>query len=114
MSYVDEVIQPGETVVLRAPLHWVIYARGIILLIVAGVIAGAGSALVPSPAAHETDIMSLLPLATALLVAGTAVLYLLAAFVRRATTEVAVTTKRVIYNEGSKTRNRAGTPNPVK
>src|SRR5258708_36432864 len=48
MSYVDRVIQPGEDVVYRAPLHWVIYARGLLFLAVGGLALVIGGSLAPT------------------------------------------------------------------
>ena len=38
MSYVDSVLQPGETVLRRGRLHWIVYVRGLLLLLLAGII----------------------------------------------------------------------------
>src|SRR5260370_6876693 len=35
MSYVTSVLQPGETVLHTASLHWVLYVRGVLLWVLA-------------------------------------------------------------------------------
>lgn len=93
MKYVDRVLQPGETVVYATSLHWLIYARAVFIAILALVVfIGAGSV---------TDAT----LSTALrLIAGflllLAILSGLGAVIRRATTELAVTDRRVIFKTG--------------
>ena len=50
MSYVDAVLQKGETVLHRGELHWVSYGRGLLLLLLAaGVVL-----LLPVPARWQT------------------------------------------------------------
>ncbi len=91
MSYVQRVLQPGETLVYATRLHWLIYVRAGVLLIVALVFAVL--------AETRTDLpLPFLTVAGAILVL--AVLDGLAAALRRATTELAVTDHRVIYKRG--------------
>lgn len=91
MSYVQRVLQPGETLVYATRLHWLIYVRAGALLIVALVFAVL--------AETRTDLpLPFLTVAGAILVL--AVLDGLAAALRRATTELAVTDHRVIYKRG--------------
>ncbi len=93
MKYVDRVLQPGETVVYATSLHWLIYARAVVIAILALVVfIGAGS-------------VSDATLGTALrLIAGFLLLLAifsgLGAVIRRATTELAVTDRRVIFKTG--------------
>ncbi|MGC2202633.1 MAG: PH domain-containing protein [Stellaceae bacterium] len=94
MRYVRRVLQPGETVVYATKLHWFLYWRAILLLIIAIILAIA--------AWYMTDDQNLgLALGIA---AGIFALLALSsafrAFVRRATTELAVTDQRVIYKAG--------------
>lgn len=92
MSYVQKVLQPGETLIYRTRLHWLIYGRAIIVagLAVAAVVAGYGAG------ANFQD---------AGLIAGGFFLLLAAVFaiiaaIKRATTELAVTDHRVIFKRG--------------
>jgi uncharacterized membrane protein YdbT with pleckstrin-like domain len=94
MRYVRRVLQPGETVVYDTKLHSVIYTRAILLLVGCLILAGA---------AVYTSNNQNLSLAFEIAAAILALLALSAAFrafVRRATTELAVTDHRVIYKTG--------------
>jgi uncharacterized membrane protein YdbT with pleckstrin-like domain len=94
MRYVRRVLQPGETVVYATRLHPVIYWRAILLLILAIVLAGA--------AWHTADNQNV-GLAFGIAAALLALLALSSAFrafIRWATTELAVTDRRVIYKTG--------------
>jgi membrane protein YdbS with pleckstrin-like domain len=94
MRYVRRVLQPGETIVYATRLHPVIYWRAILLLIIAIILAAA--------AWYSVDNQSL-GLALGIAAAIFALLALssaLSAFIRRASTELAVTDQRVIYKTG--------------
>ncbi|HET9903224.1 MAG TPA: PH domain-containing protein [Xanthobacteraceae bacterium] len=91
MPYVDSVLQPGEIVRHRATIHWVVYLRGAVLLILSFFIW----LLTPAEGAlHTVGIW----LALFLLAMG--VYFLLRAWLRRWMTEYAVTDRRVIYKQG--------------
>jgi membrane protein YdbS with pleckstrin-like domain len=94
MRYVTRVLQPGETVVYATRLHPIIYWRAILLLIFAIILAAA--------AWYKLDDQNLALAfgAVAALVALVALLSALRAFMRRASTELAVTDQRVIYKTG--------------
>jgi uncharacterized membrane protein YdbT with pleckstrin-like domain len=90
MRYVTRVLQPGEAVVYATKLHWLVYLRAILLLIICVILAAA--------AWSTTDNHNLsLALGIAALLALSAGLR---AFIRRVTTELAVTDQRVIYKAG--------------
>lgn len=94
MRYVRRVLQPGETVVYATRLHWLIYVRAGVLLIIAVALAIATSFVGDKPNVAlalwiAAAIFALLALSSAL-----------RAFIRRATTELAVTDHRVIYKTG--------------
>ena len=96
MSYVSRVLQPGEQVVHDAKLHWIIFSRAIVaatacLVLVVGAIASAGS---------QRHYLSLALWIAAAIFALLALSAGLAAFIRRAATEFAVTNHRVIYKKG--------------
>lgn len=95
MRYVRGVLQPGETVVHETRLHWLIYLRAILALIVCGVLAGG--AIVTAGAQQKISLALWIASAIFLLLALSAGLR---AFVRRTTTELAVTDHRVIYKTG--------------
>jgi uncharacterized membrane protein YdbT with pleckstrin-like domain len=94
MRYVRRVLQPGETVVYDTKLHWVIYMRAILLLVVCVILFAAAVSTSNNP-----NLSLALEIAAAIfaLLAFSAALR---AFVRRATTELAVTDHRVIYKTG--------------
>ena len=94
MRYVRRVLQPGETIVYATRLHWVIYIHTILLLIACVILGGA--------AVSTSDNQGI---SLALGIAAVIFLLLalsagLRAFIRRVTTELAVTDHRVIYKSG--------------
>jgi uncharacterized membrane protein YdbT with pleckstrin-like domain len=93
MSYVQSVLQPGESVRYATNLHWTIYLPGFGLLILAAVIYWFGHRPVAIGAAWIWDGLA------ALVFAGAAVALFIAWF-RRWTTEIAVTDRRIIYKRG--------------
>jgi uncharacterized membrane protein YdbT with pleckstrin-like domain len=94
MRYVRRVLQPGETIVYATRLHPIIFWRAILSLIIAIILAVA--------AWYTADNQNL---GLALGIAG-AIFALLSlssairAFIRRATTELAITDRRVVYKVG--------------
>lgn len=91
MSYLDRVLQPGETIRYRSKIHWLIYWPAALFLLLA-IVGLAGWINYP-----EYEIVAL---AVMLIGAGGFVLAWLIAFVKRWTTEIAVTDRRVIYKVG--------------
>jgi len=87
VRYVDEVLQPGESILFFGTIHWVVYAPGIALAL----FGAAGSLSL----AHQPVMFLLFLLCFA---AGLA--SLLHAWFRRWTTEVAVTDRRIVYKRG--------------
>jgi membrane protein YdbS with pleckstrin-like domain len=94
MRYVRRVLQPGETIVYATRLHPVIYWRAILLLIIAIVLAVAAWYM-----ADNQNLSLALGIAGAIF-ALLALSSALRAFIRRASTELAVTDQRVIYKTG--------------
>src|SRR5262249_19653310 len=93
MKYVEQVLQPGETLIYATSLHWLVYLRAIVFLVLA-VICLAATGSVNDPWAVWA-------------LEGVAALFGLMAFfsglralIRRQTTELAVTDRRVIYKTG--------------
>lgn len=91
MSYVDQVLQPGERVKVRATIHWATYLSGLVALGVAALVYVLAR-LVPG-LALVLDILALLPAALGLVL-------ILRAWFRKWGTEIAVTDHRVIYKVG--------------
>ena len=92
MKDVERVLQPGETLVYLTSLHWLVYLRAIELLILA-VASLIGSAFVSDDYALALQALAAL-LGLLALIAG------LHALIRRVSTELAVTDRRVIYKAG--------------
>jgi membrane protein YdbS with pleckstrin-like domain len=89
MSYVKEVLQPGERVLYASTIHWLIYAPAILLLIVA--ILATFQTVGGSEFVWRS--ISLVCFAAASLSAARA-------WFKRWTTEIAVTDRRIIYKRG--------------
>ena len=91
MSYVMKVLQPGESVVYSARLHWFVYLPAIVPLAIAAALAAGGLELSQWRTAFE-------------IAAGVFLLFAATtgfrAFIRRVTTELAITSHRVIYKAG--------------
>ncbi len=94
MSYVDKLLQPGEVVLARTRLHWFIYLRAIVIVIVALAVVAASVF-----ATTDADIRFYVQIAAALLgLIGLWCLFI--AWIRRWSTELAVTNRRVIHKTG--------------
>jgi uncharacterized membrane protein YdbT with pleckstrin-like domain len=94
MRYVSRVLQPGETIVYSTKLHWFVYLWAILLLAIAIALAliawsTTGNASLDLALNIAAAIFALLALSSAF-----------RAFIRRATTELAVTDQRVIHKTG--------------
>jgi uncharacterized membrane protein YdbT with pleckstrin-like domain len=94
MRYVRRVLQPGETIVYYTKLHWLIYVNTVLLLFACIILAGAAIATSDNQSITLALQISAVIFALFALSAG------LRAFIRRATTELAVTDHRVIYKSG--------------
>jgi len=91
MGYVQQVLQPDETVRFRTTVHWSIYLSAIIALV-----TGLGFLVWH----HLEGKANLLLLLGAFVFGVTGVLLAIAAWLKRFGTEVAVTDRRVIYKTG--------------
>ena len=93
MKYVEQVLQPGETLIYATSLHWLIYLRAAALFILAMLCLIASwqftQAVITAALQIIAGLFLLLALASAL-----------RALVQRVTTELAVTDRRVIYKTG--------------
>jgi uncharacterized membrane protein YdbT with pleckstrin-like domain len=90
MSYVQSVIKPNETILAIGRMHWIVYVRGIVLLII-----GLGALLAPVPQSLELVLRIVAGLILAM-----AVIDLIRAWFIKWTTEIAVTNLRVIQKRG--------------
>lgn len=97
MSYVQKVLQPDEQIVYSAPIHWVVYLRSIFLLVLGTAVlvwfvtqrSGLGLTLIDG---------GILGVGCLLLVA--AVFDFLHALIERHSTELVITSRRVIAKTG--------------
>jgi uncharacterized membrane protein YdbT with pleckstrin-like domain len=96
MSYVTRVLQPGEMVVHDSRLHWVIFIRAIIAGFICLVLVVAALYV----ASSQPQGLSLALWIAAAIFAALGLGAAFRAFVRRATTEFAITDHRVIYKTG--------------
>ena len=92
IRYVRKVLQPGETIVYSTKLHWIIYWRAILLIIICVITAvwwyTADNQNLRLALAIAAIIFALLALSSAV-----------GKLIKRWTTELAVTDRRVIYKE---------------
>jgi uncharacterized membrane protein YdbT with pleckstrin-like domain len=93
MKYVTRVLQPGETVVYATHLHWLIFLSAIVLSLI-------GVAMLVGSGVTNGNIISDAFRAGAAVFALIALAFWLRAVIRRATTELAITDRRVIYKSG--------------
>ena len=93
MKYVEQVLQPGETLIYATSLHWLIYLRAIIIFVLAVL------CLIVSWRLSDAVISTALQIVVGLLLL-LALISALAGLIRRVTTELAVTDRRVIYKTG--------------
>ena len=95
MSYVTRVLQPGERVVHTTALHWFVYLAAIRWAAIALILLAVGlvGPMLPPEARLALE-------AAAAIAALVAVVRGLEALIRRSTTELAVTDRRVIYKIG--------------
>jgi uncharacterized membrane protein YdbT with pleckstrin-like domain len=91
MSYLQQVLQPGESVRFRTNVHWFVYLPAIAALMIGLALGGWY---------YWNDQYSLVLLLGALVFGTAGVLLAIAAWVKRFKTKIAVTDRRVIYKTG--------------
>lgn len=91
MSYVTKVLQPGETVLAVGQRHWVVYIRGILLLVIA-------AAVFFFRPGNDTAAKAFTIVAAILALIG--LYFVLTAWFDAHITEIAVTDRRIIYKRG--------------
>ena len=94
MSYLQRILQPDETLRYVGRLHWIVYLPGLVLFAIAVALS------VAIIAANQFGNLVPYFLAALDLVMLASLLTLLVAAVRRWTTEIAVTDRRVIFKRG--------------
>ncbi|HYL48393.1 MAG TPA: PH domain-containing protein [Stellaceae bacterium] len=94
MSYLQRILQPGETLRYVGRLHWIVYLPGLALFAVVVVL----SITIVAAGQFGNAVPYLLMALVVLMLAS--FLTLMAAAVRRWTTEIAVTDRRIIFKRG--------------
>ncbi len=94
MSYLAQILQPDEKVLFDGRLHWIIYRRAMLLLVLTGLCLAALHFL------GDQHGLKFSALSLALIFAVLALVAALHAWWRSFTTEIAVTNTRVIYKTG--------------
>ena len=92
MGYIETILEPGERITYRAYLHWYIYSRAVVLMLVGFI--GIGWAVF----GKAQDGQGALLIGLVLVLLG--VLSTLRAVIDRRTTEIAVTNQRIIQKRG--------------
>jgi uncharacterized membrane protein YdbT with pleckstrin-like domain len=93
MAYHTKVLQPDETVKAVGRLHWSIYIRAVVVLLIAlGVLLASN--WLPDPTSQRYALMA------SGVVGVLGLLLLLKAWIHRMATEIVVTDRRVILNRG--------------
>jgi hypothetical protein len=85
MRYIDNILQPGETVAFTTTLHWIVYLPAIGLWLLAIIALTVGGAMGP---------VAILA-ATVCALAGSGLAF--RAWFRRWTTEIDVTDRRIVF-----------------
>ena len=98
MSYVQEVLQPGEEVRYQASIHWITYLHGALWLVAAALVW----MIVPASWRDSVIVMVI-----RLILVGGGVYFLARAWFDWWITEIAVTNRRVIYKRGFISRSTA-------
>ena len=98
MGYAEKVLQPGETIVYRARLHWIIYFVGMVLIVVAIALALGAVAL-------KQDTIRIGLMLSAVIALFLGLFQIVRAWIVAANTEIIVTSRRVIYKTGFVSRN---------
>lgn len=99
MGYAEKVLQPGETIAYRARLHWIIYLAGLVFLALAVALAIAAAVI------KAEDYVRYVLMALALIALVAALYHLTRAWIAAVSTEIIVTTRRIIYKTGFISRN---------
>jgi uncharacterized membrane protein YdbT with pleckstrin-like domain len=91
MNYVNSVLQPGETLKAHSTLHWLVYDRAL---------AALAAAIVFFIASRQVVQYGVIFQWIAVFFTACAVILFVPAWLRRLTTEIAVTDRRIILKRG--------------
>jgi uncharacterized membrane protein YdbT with pleckstrin-like domain len=98
MSYVQQVLQPGEEVRYQASIHWITYLHGAVWLVAAAFVS-----LIVPVSWRDSLIMTVIRI----ILLGGGAYFLARAWFDWWITEIAVTNRRVIYKRGFISRTTA-------
>ncbi len=93
MSYVEKTLQPGETIIYRTRLHWIVFLPAIVALI-AGLLA-----IILGPYAKEDMLAKLLTTLGYAMILFSLVLAI-SVWIQFISTEMAITNRRVVAKVG--------------
>lgn len=101
MSYIDKIILPGEKVICAACLHWIIYFNGLAVTIFGGVLGHWSYPIMAFCFGPDVGKMLGKPVAgAAILIVLVGAALLVGAYIRQSSTEIAITTRRLIVKIG--------------
>ena len=92
MSYVQKILQPGEVVLDRTRLHWLIYLPATTTITRALTVLAVGAIITPNFGLYAQLT------AAVLILIGLWIFFM--AWIKRSTTELAVTDRRIIHKTG--------------
>jgi uncharacterized membrane protein YdbT with pleckstrin-like domain len=99
MAYYQKVMQPGEVLRYAGSLHWVVFVPSLATFAL-GIAVGLSASTVAHAQAENADSIdfALKLIAAVLLLYG--IIKFLGAAIRRSTTEIIITDRRVLYKRG--------------
>jgi uncharacterized membrane protein YdbT with pleckstrin-like domain len=93
MRYIHQILQPGERLVHTATVHWIVYVPGIAILVLA-LLAAVWAGHMPS------DWARLVVAGLAALLALAGIVLVVIGWLKRFSTEIDVTDRRIVYKRG--------------
>lgn len=101
MSYVEKVLLPEERIIYMANLHWIIYVQGLAVTIGGGLLGHFSYPIITHLfGTNAPDPFGRILSGISLFIAIIGVAMLAGAYVRQASTELALTTRRIIAKYG--------------
>lgn len=96
MRYAEKVLQEGETIRFSSRVHWIVYLRGIVFIVL-GIVVGV---LLRQFVPNSTDSYSIPALIAIGIGLFFGILSLIGAWWQRFITEIVVTNRRIIFKRG--------------
>lgn len=98
MGYVENNLMPNEELWLKAKIHWIVYLKGFFFVLLGLVVLSYD--INTSGFLDNTNALTTVKMAVALILVLTGLFFLIKAFIFAKTTELAITSKRVIAKFG--------------